>query len=72
MSAIPQPAHPAILRYARGEISASSAADQLGPDATIHDVLAQMRNAGLEPPRPPREVELAQLAQARRLLGMTR
>ena len=71
MNSIAPTVHPAILCYARGEVSASRAADLLGPDATIHDVIAQLRQAGLEPPRPPREVELAQLERARQLLGMT-
>ena len=32
------PAHPAIRRYAAGEISASKAADMLGERATVADV----------------------------------
>ena len=62
--------HAAILRYSQGEISASKAADLLGPDATINDVVFQLREAGLPPPREPREVELAQLAKARKLFGL--
>ena len=59
--------NPAIVSYSQGEISASKAADLLGPDATIHDVVFQLREAGLSPPREPREVEQAQLAKARRV-----
>ncbi len=70
MNQITPTVHPAILRYSRGEINASRAADLLGPDATIHDVIYQLREAGLEPPRQPREVELAQLSRARQLFGL--
>jgi hypothetical protein len=42
----------------------------MGGDSSIHDVIYQMREAGLPFPRQPRKVELAQLAKARKMLGM--
>ena len=53
--------------YSCGRISAEEAARRLGQDATVHDVVHQLREAGLPLPRQPREVELAELARARRL-----
>ena len=71
MNSITPTVHPALIRYANGEISLSRAIDQLGPDATIHDLVHQMRLAGLEPPRAPREFEQQQIAKAYRILGLT-
>jgi len=71
MNSITQTIHPALLRYSKGEISAGSAANLLGPDATIHDVIYQMRELGLEPPQPDQEREQRNLAKARRALGIT-
>jgi hypothetical protein len=70
MNSISPTIHPAVIRYAHGEISSSRAISLLGDDATMHDLVFQLRAAGLEPPRQPREVELAQLAKARKLFGM--
>ncbi len=70
MNSITPTIHPALLRYAKGEISAGRAASLLGPDATIHDLVYQMRELGLEPPQAPRAFEEAQLAKARRILGL--
>jgi hypothetical protein len=72
MKSITPTIHPALLRYSRGEISIGSAANLLGPDATIHDVIAQMRILGLEPPPPDWAREERNLAKARRALGLTR
>lgn len=70
MNQITRPVHPAILRYSRGEIDASRAADLLGRDASVHDVIAELRDAGLEPPRPPPEEERTQLERALKVLGL--
>ena len=64
----PAAVHPAIRRYAAGEISAAKAADNLGDGATIADVFVMTRSAGLLLPRPPREQEQAELAHALRIL----
>lgn len=40
------PIHPAIRRYAAGEISANKAADLLGDHATVADVFVLTREAG--------------------------
>ncbi len=66
----PEPVHPAIRRYAAGEISAGTAADMLGEKATVADVFVMTRQAGLPLPRPPREQEQAELAHAIRVLGL--
>ena len=63
--------HPAIYRYSRGEISARDAAELMGGDTTVHDVIYQLGEAGLPLPRRPREIELAELAKARKIFGMT-
>jgi hypothetical protein len=65
-----QPVHPAIRRYAAGEISAAKAADILGERATVADVFVMTRQAGLPLPRPPREQEQAELAHALKVLGL--
>jgi hypothetical protein len=62
--------HPAIRRYAAGEISAGKAADILGQRATVADVFVMTRQAGLPLPRPPREQEQAELAHALKVLGL--
>lgn len=62
--------HPVILRYAAGELSAMQAADQLGLNATVADVIVMLRQAGLPPPEPPPEQMRAELAHARRILGL--
>jgi hypothetical protein len=72
MNSIAPTVHPSLVRYANGEISKATAIDQLGPDATIHDLVHQMLQAGLEAPRMPREFEEAQLAKARRMLGLVK
>ena len=38
-----EPIHPAIRRYAAGEISATKAADSLGERATVADVFVMTR-----------------------------
>ena len=63
--------HPVIRRYADGEISANQAAGLLGDQATVGDVIAMLRSAGLEPPRPPPDQERAELARAMAILGLT-
>lgn len=60
--------HPAIGRYAAGEISAAKAADLVGDRATVADVFVMTRQAGLPLPRPPCEREEAELAHALRVL----
>jgi hypothetical protein len=65
-----QPVHPAIRRYAAGEISASKAADMLGDRATVADVFVMTRRAGLPLPRPSREQEQAELEHALKVLGL--
>ena len=71
MNSIVPHTHPAVLRYSQGAVSASEAADLMGGDATVHDVIQQLREAGLPLPRQPREVELAELVRARKLFGLT-
>ena len=66
------PVHPVIRRYADGEISAMQAATALGTWASVADVIVMLRQAGLQPPRPPPEQEQAELAHARRVLGLDR
>lgn len=67
-----RPVHPAIRRYAAGELSAMQAADLLGPSATIADVIVMLRQAGLQPPEPPPDQARAELAHARHVLGLDR
>lgn len=62
--------HPAIQRYADGEISATQAAGLLGGRATVADVLMMLRDAGLEPPRQAPDLARAELARARAILGL--
>ena len=62
--------HPVIRRYAAGEISAMEAASALGEPATVADVIVMLRQAGLKPPEPPPEQARAELAHARRVLGL--
>ena len=64
------PVHPAIRRYAAGELSAMQAASVLGDWATVADVIVLLRQAGLKPPEPPPEQARAELAHARRVLGL--
>ena len=61
--------HSAIGRYAAGEISAMQAATELGEPTNVGDVIAI---AGLRPPDPPMEQQRAELAHARRVLGLDR
>ena len=61
--------HPAIRRYAAGEISAMKAADMVGEGATVGDVFVLTRRAGLTLPRPARVREAAELAHAVQVLG---
>lgn len=65
-----EPIHPVILRYAAGEISALKAAALLGDHITVAEVFLLLRQAGLEPPRPPPEQERAELEHARCILGL--
>jgi hypothetical protein len=65
-----RPVHPAIRRYAAGEIPASTAADMLGERATVADVFVMTRQAGLPLPRQPREQEQAELKHALKVLGL--
>ncbi len=64
--------HPAIRRYAAGEISAMQAATELGEPANVGDVIVMLRQAGLRPPEPPAEQQRAELAHARDILGLDR
>jgi hypothetical protein len=68
--AMNEPVHPAIRRYAAGEISANKAADLLGERATVADVFVMTLQAGLSLPRPPREQEQAELKHALKVLGL--
>lgn len=62
--------HPVIRRYADGEISAMQAASELGGRATVADVVVMLPQAGLKPPQPSPERQRAELAHARRVLGL--
>ncbi len=62
--------HPIIRQYAEGRISAMQAASMLGRDATAGDVIALLELAGLPPPLPPADQQIAELAHARRVLGL--
>ena len=62
--------HPIIRRYAAGELSAERAADALGPDVSVSEVIIMLRQAGLTPPEPPAAQQAAELAHARRVLGL--
>jgi hypothetical protein len=64
--------HPAIRRYAAGDISASQAAGMLGERATVADVFVMTRQAGLGVPRQSREQETTEFAQVLRVLGLER
>ncbi len=66
----PAPVHPAIRRYAAGEISAAKAADIVGEKATVADVFVMTRQAGLPLPRQSHEKEQAELAHALKILGL--
>ena len=68
--AMNEPVHPAIRRYAAGEISANKAADLLGERATVADVFVMTLQAGLSLPRPPPEQEQAELKHALKVLGL--
>jgi hypothetical protein len=70
MTSQPNVVHPVIRRYANGEISAMQAASLLGDQASVGDVIAMLRLAGLPPPLPPPEQQKAELAHARRVLGL--
>jgi hypothetical protein len=65
-----QPVDPVISSYAAGEISAMRAASLLGGRTTVADVIVMLRQGGLTPPLPPPEQQAAELAHARRLLGL--
>lgn len=62
--------HPAILRYAAGELTAEKAASELGAGVSVSEVIAMLRRAGLPPPEPPPERMAAELAHAREVLGL--
>jgi hypothetical protein len=51
-------------------ITAMQAASQFGGDTTVADVIVMLRQAGLPPPEPPIERQRAELAHARRILGL--
>ena len=72
MSALGNTVHAAVLSYASGIISANDAAFLLGNGATVHDVIQQLKAAGLPPPRISREDELAEVARAQEVLGPVR
>jgi hypothetical protein len=61
-----------IRRYAAGEITAMQAAGLLGGNNTVADVIWRLRQLGLHPPSPPPEQEAAELARARKILGLDR
>ena len=62
--------HPAVLRYAAGDISASEAAEMMGDDSTVHDVLSVIREHGLGiARRGSRADEVVQLDIAGRLIA---
>jgi hypothetical protein len=61
---------PIIGRYAKGEISAVTAAALLGDDFSVSDVFLMLLAAGFEPPQPPPERALAELRHAERVLGL--
>jgi hypothetical protein len=65
-----EPVHPVILRYAAGEISAMRAASLLGGRNTVADVIMMLRQAGLTPPLPPPQQQAAELAHAKKILGL--
>ncbi len=71
MNAITPKIRKVLEDYALGTFSAEEAARRMGADATVHDVIFQMREAGLALPRPPRDVEQAELARALKMLGLT-
>lgn len=62
--------HPAIRRYAAGEISAMEAATELGEPANVGDVIVLLQRAGLRPPEPPAEQQRGELSHARQVLGL--
>jgi hypothetical protein len=64
------PIHPVIRRYADGEISALKAASLLGDGVSVADVIVMLHLAALPPPLPPPEQQQAELAHARRVLGL--
>jgi len=59
-----------IRRYAAGEITAMQAAGLLGGNNTVADVIWRLRQLGLQPPGPSPEQEAAELARARKILGL--
>lgn len=61
---------PIIQQYADGTISAMQAASLLGRDFVVADVIVMLGRAGLSPPQPTPEREAAELAHARRVLGL--
>ncbi len=66
-----EPIHPVIRRYANGAISANKAADLLGGDTNVGDVIFMLKQAGLQPPQQAPEQARAELARAMAILGMT-
>ena len=61
---------PVIRRYAAGEITAMEAAGLLGGTHNVADVIVLLRQAGLKPPEPSAAQQAAELAHARRVLGL--
>jgi hypothetical protein len=54
--------------YAQGLYSAREAARRMGDDATIHDVIDQMREASI--PLPRHTAGPAEMAKARKMFGL--
>jgi hypothetical protein len=65
-----QSAHPVIVKYANGTISALKAASLLGNMVTVAEIIMMTKAAGLSPPRQTLEQEQAELVHARHVLGM--
>lgn len=55
--------------YSQGLYSAREAAHRMGDDASIHDVVFQMREAHI--PLPRQTASLAEMTKARKLFGLT-
>ena len=68
MNTVTAPVHPAVRRYSAGEISARDAAELMSGDATVHDVIYQLREAGL--PLPCHRSSAADMERARKMFGL--
>jgi hypothetical protein len=69
MNSVTPTIHTAIRRYSEGQITASQAADLMGGDATVHDVIYQLKVAGL--PLPRFTSSEAEMAKASKMFGLT-